>query len=208
MVEGVLFKFWGDNVDKKRKVQDPRSDNQGELVHMVSLIVGRSRTPALDLPHTGGDLSVLDGLPVKFFLPTSTDVSAVKENLIRIISRTLTQYIVALHPLAKFVPKHILHRYSKEMSEKSEVYTLDVLMKNEAKVDHMVDIMQKLQGYLGKDYSDDKIVLCGGDQLTTERMVGAQRLTRCSKIKQERLELLEPMTEDWHCLVSLLRVNQ
>ena len=50
--------------------------------------------------------------------------------------------------------------------------------------------------------------ICGGDQLTTERMVGAQRLTRCSKIKQERLELLEPMTEDWHCLVSLLRVNQ
>ena len=101
MVEGVLFKFWGDNVDKQRKVRDPRSDNQGELVHMVSLIVGRSRTPALDLPHTGGDLSVLDGLPVKFFLPTSTDVSAVKENLVRIISRTLTQYIVALHPLAK-----------------------------------------------------------------------------------------------------------
>lgn len=31
---GVLFKFWGDNVDKKRSVRDVRSDNQGDLLHM------------------------------------------------------------------------------------------------------------------------------------------------------------------------------
>ena len=93
------------------------------------------------------------------------------------------------------------------MSRKSEEFTLDVLMKNEAKHDDMIDIMQTLQDYLGKGYNEEKRVLCGGDQLTCERQVGAQRLIRCADSLPERLELLEPVSEDWHCLVSLLRVK-
>ena len=51
--EGALFKFWGDNVDKKRHVRDRRTDHQGEMLHMFSLLVGRSRTPCPELPFTG-----------------------------------------------------------------------------------------------------------------------------------------------------------
>ena len=130
-----------------------------------------------------------------------------KDKLICIVSRLITSYITGLAPLAKFVPKHILHQYSAEMSRKSEVFNLDVLMKNEAKHDDIIDIMQTLHDYLGKGYNEEKRVLCGGDQLTCERQVGAQRLTRCADSLPERLELLEPVSENWHCLVSLLRVR-
>lgn len=206
--EGVVFKFWGDNVDKQLKVRDLRSDHKGEMVHMFSLLAGRSRTPAPELSHSGGGgLLTLDRLSTECFLPSSSDVSSVKNNLVDIISRTLTHYITGLVPFAKVVPKHILHQYSREMAQKSEVYTLDVLMKNEAKHADMIDIMRTLQGYLGRGYSDEKRVVCGGDQLTCERQVGAQRLTRCADSVAERLELLEPVSEDWHCLVSLLRVS-
>ncbi len=34
--EGVVFKFWGDNVDKQRRARDLRSDNKGVMVHMKS----------------------------------------------------------------------------------------------------------------------------------------------------------------------------
>ncbi len=54
--EGAVFKFWGDNVDKQR---DLRADNKGEMVHMFSILVGCSRTPAPELPYSGGHLSVL-----------------------------------------------------------------------------------------------------------------------------------------------------
>ena len=43
--DNVPFRFWGDNVDKKRGVRDVRSDHQGELVHMYSILAGRNRTP-------------------------------------------------------------------------------------------------------------------------------------------------------------------
>lgn len=206
--EGVVMKFWMDNVDKQRKVRDLRSESMGELLHMVSLIAGRSRTPAPELSHTGGsDLSILDRLSHLDFLPSSIDVSSVKKNLVEIVSRTLTKYVPGLVPLAKFVPNHILHRYSTQMAEKSEVYLLDVMMKNESKHADMIDIMRTLQGYLGEGYSDERRVASGGDQLTCERQVGAQRLTRCANTLAERLELLEPVSEDWHCFVSILRVS-
>lgn len=111
LAEGVVFKFWGDNVDKKRRVKDPRADHQGHMLHMFSIIVGRSRTPAPELPHTGGSLSALQLLPVGEFLPTSSDITCIKDNLVSIISRILTENIAVLAPLARMVPKHILHGY-------------------------------------------------------------------------------------------------
>ena len=188
--EKVLFKFWGDSVDKQCWVCDLRSDNSGEMVHMFSILVGRSRTPALELPHGLSNPSPLDGLCSGYFLPSSDDVRAVKENLVRIISRILTKYISGLTPLAKNVPQHILHHYSREMSQKSEVYALDVLLKNEAKHADMVDIMRTIQGYLGEEYDGKRRVVSGGDQLTCEQQVGAQRLTSCADTLAERLELL------------------
>ncbi len=204
--EDVVFKFWGDNVDKQRRVRDLRSDHKGEMLHMFSLLVGRSRTPAPLLPHTGV-LSKLSEVPVDFFLPTSADIVKVKANLVVIVSRVLTQYIHGLAPFSKAVTKHILHQYSDEMSQKSEVYVLDVLMKNEASHKDVIDILKTCQGYLGEDYPEMRRVLSGGDHLTCEREIGAQKNMMCGNTKQERLELLEPVVEDWHCLVCLLRVS-
>ena len=77
---GAVFKFWGDNVDKQRRVRDLRSDHQGEMLHMFSVIAGRSRTPVPELPFSG-QLSQLDCTPMAYFLPNNADVRAVKENL-------------------------------------------------------------------------------------------------------------------------------
>ena len=49
----------------------------------------------------------------------------------KIVNRTLTRYISGLVPFAKIVPQHIMHQYSKDMSKKSAVFALDVIMKNE-----------------------------------------------------------------------------
>ena len=204
--EGVVLKFWGDNLDKLKRVRDLRSDHLGEMMHMFSMIVGRSRTPAPELPFTG-QIAQLNGAPPAHFRPCALDVAAVKENLVILVSRTLTEYIPSLAAFSKVVPRHILHRYSIEMSKKSEVAVLDVLMKNEAKHKDMLDIMSTFQGYLGESYPDDRPVLSGGDQLTCERQVGAQRHMMCGNTVRERLEHLRPVVEDWHCLVAFIGVR-
>lgn len=204
--EGTVFKFWGDNVDKQQRVRDLRSDHQGNMLHMYSILVGRSRTQGLGHSHVG-HLSKLTEVPADSFLPTSEDIRKVKANLIILVSRILTQYLSELTPAAKVIVKHIKHVYSEEMSKKSEVFVLDILHKNETKNKDMVDIMKTLQGYLGEEYSADRPVLSGGDQLTCERQLGAQRHMMCGNTAEERLELLEPVVEDWHCLVSLVGVS-
>ena len=202
----MVFKFWGDNIDKQQRVRDLRSDHQGDMLHMFSLIVGKSRTPAPELPFTS-QVSNLSDIPVAWFLPTSSDVTAVKSNLVTLVAHILTEYFLSLAPFSKVVPKHILHKYSTQMSKKSDVVVLDILMKNEAKHKDMLDIMNTLQDYLGKDYPDDRPVLSGGDQMTCERQVGAQRHMMCGNTARERLELLKPVAEDWHCLVAFIGVS-
>lgn len=202
----VTFKFWGDNVDKKVGVRDVRSDHHGSLVHMYSIVAGRSRTPASSLQYTGR-VANLSSLDPESFLPTSQDVKTIRSNLVTLVSRILTQYIVAFSPLSKAIPKHIIHKYSSEMALKSDVVVVDVLMKNETKHADMIDIMSQMQDYLGSDYPNERRLLSGGDQLTSERQVGAQRHRMDGDTVREQLRLLEPVIEDWHCLVILLSVS-
>lgn len=204
--EGTVFKFWGDNVDKQQKVRDLQADHKGDMLHWFSVLVARSRTQALQLPRVG-QLSKLTEIPSDFFLPTPDDVTKMKANLLILVSRTLTKYFVKLAPFAKVVTKHIKHVYSQEMSMKSDVFVLDILMKNETTKKDMIDIMTAIQDYLGKDYCTNHQVACGGDQLTVERERGAQCHFMCGNTARERLQLLVPLVEDWHCLVSLVGVS-
>ena len=202
IADDIIFKFWGDNVDKKKKVRDVRSNHQGDMLHMYSILAGKSRTPEKSLTRTG-TVASLKSLSSISFLPTREDVLIVKNNLVILVSRILTQYIQGLSCLAKAVPQHITHRYSKEMSSKSEVVVLDILMKNENYHSDMVEIMTTMQDYLGSEYPSDRRVTSGGDHLTCERQLGAQRHMMDGDTPRDRLELLEPQAEDWHCLVCV-----
>ena len=64
-------------------------------------------------------------------------------------------------------------------------------MKNETDGKDMLDIMETMHGYLGKDYHADHCVLSGGDQLTCERQRVSQRHVMCGNTRRERLDILD-----------------
>lgn len=45
----------------------------------------------------------------------------VRENYIVLTGRVLADHLAFLEPLKKCVPRHVLHKYSSEMSKKSEI---------------------------------------------------------------------------------------
>ena len=168
IAECITFKFIGDNVDKKMGVRDVQIDNQGDMLHMYSLLAARSRLPLLDLPRTG-QVEDVASFPWESFLPTQEDIDGINSNLVVLVSRLLTQYFSDLSVLSKSVPSYIKHKYSQETSKKSEVVVVDVFMKNEATSTGMLDIMKSIQDNLGENYpSKNKVASCG-DQLTCER---------------------------------------
>ena len=89
------------------------------------------------------------------------------------------------------------------MAEKSEVAVLNVLFKNEACHQDMLDIMKYQQNYLGKDYTGT--VPSGGIYSCVNGKHA--RKDSDSDTKLERLELLEPIVEDWHTLMCFLEVS-
>ena len=187
--EGSSFKFVGDNVDKKRGVRDIRSDHHGKMKHMYSLLAVRSRVKGpLRAPHFNPpDIS---REKVTTFLPSSSDVKAIKDNLVVLVSRILCTYIKGFKSQRT---DHIAHRYSAEMSSKSSVIVCDVFHKQEIKRDHMIKIMQMTQDFVGKDY--------------THTVPSGRRHMADGDTPRERLELLEPVTEDWHALMNYLIVR-
>ena len=204
--DGLVIKYWGDNIEKQVNVRDSRSDNVSHLLHMYSLVVGCSRTPAPELQHTG-HLSKLREVPNDFFLPQSSDVREVKSNLVILVSRILVQNFPALAFLSGVVPKHILHKYSKKMAQKSDVVVLDVMMKNENVNKEMLEILHVMYDYLGDSYQQEHRVASGGDHLTCERQIGAMRHLMDGNTPKERLDILEPVTEDWHFQLCILTVR-
>ena len=202
--EGAPVKFVGDNVDKKKGVRDVRSDHQSKMHNMYSLLAVKGRVAVPDEGDT--EKGNLKSFSPSSFLPNKDDVLAIRHNLKVLVARILCKYISCLSPLSKQVPAHINHEHSEDMAKKSEFFFLDVLMKNEAVHADMVDIMQCMQDYLGKDSSPPHKILSGGDQLTCERQVGAQCHRMDGNTPRERLQLVEPQCEDWHTLMCFLKV--
>lgn len=199
------FKFVGDNVDKHFDVRDIRSDHRGKMVNMYSLLIVCARTLGpLSMTGTTGNLK---SMSAKCFLPTKDDIQKIKLNLILLIGQILCTHIKCLQPLAKFLPQHIPHKYYSEMANASETHFLDVLLKNEAKASDMIDIMIAMQEYLGDEFPPNSKVLSGGDQLTNERQCCAQRHLMDGDTPKERLQFLEPVCEDWHCLMCFMKVT-
>jgi len=80
-------------------------------------------------------------------------------------------------------------------------------MKNEANHSDMLDIMKVEQRYLGENSPIGEKVLSGGDQLTCKRQVGSKRHVMDGNTPKERLQVLEPVCEDWHALMCFLTVS-
>lgn len=176
-------------------------------MHMYSVIAVATRVPRPDLPRVGRLVSDLTKLKPGQFLPHAVDTQELSRNLLILVERVITKYIPDIGFMSKIVPQHILHPHSVEMSQKSNICVLDVLIKNEACHDDMLDIMHQLQGYLGTNIPDNLRVTSGGDQLTVERQCACQRQHMDGDTLEERLQLLQPVVEDWHGLCSFLSVR-
>jgi L1 cell adhesion molecule like protein len=97
-------------------------------------------------------------------------------------------------------------------------------MKNENRTDDMVEILSYLHQYVPMQSEMTVVnvpeieereeiqfeslhhILIGGDQLTSERIRGAQSVRKNSVHAAGRLEGFIPVTEDWHAKVCYLQV--
>ena len=151
---GVQFVYVLDNIDWEEKAHDVRTDSQNKSVHAVASSVVFCRIPKADLPDDGpqNDLKTCNVREV-------VKLSSSEKNAIRCRYRILLAQILFEHfpELCVFKPHVSAHTkclFSEKTSMKSEVITLPVLMKDEKKYADCVDVLDQLEKWTQKLYSD------------------------------------------------------
>ena len=119
----LCYKLVGDNIDKKVKPRDMRADHQSQSLHYFNMYAVQDR---VDLSHLSNESRITDPDEIDFskFLPSAEDYKAIIDNFIVLISRILVKHLPHFSQYASVVPKDIKHKYSKEMSKRSNVVSL------------------------------------------------------------------------------------
>lgn len=104
---------------------------------MYSLLAVMARVPPLP-PCIDYHQLDLNSFPPSYFLPSPTDVSAIRLNL---VSKELTKYIKVLQGQYRSVMPYILYMHSTVMAQQSEIAVLNVLYMYETICIDMIDII-------------------------------------------------------------------
>ena len=68
-----------------------------------------------------GDLEAVSN---DMFIPSAADSDALRSEYIVLVARVLVQYVPCLRIFQDYVPSHIPHKYSNEMSKPSEIVSV------------------------------------------------------------------------------------
>ena len=151
---GVQFVYVLDNIDWEEKAHDVRTDSQNKSVHAVASSVVFCRIPSSDLPYDGPqkDLKTCNVREV-------VKLSQAEKNSIRnwyriLLARILFEHFPELCIFQPYISAHTECLFSEKTNMKSEVVTLPVLMKDKKKYSDCVDVLDQLETWTHKLYSD------------------------------------------------------
>ena len=116
----LTYKLIGDNIDKCVRPRHVRSDSQARSLHYFHTYAVRDR---INVSHLDDQHSVplLSDIDVTSVLPTTEDEKALKDLYCIHVARVLKRHMKFFSSLGEDLERHILHEYSSEMSQKSDV---------------------------------------------------------------------------------------
>ena len=132
---GKKFYTVNDNLNCKITVKNMRVDHRNKQHNWFESIVVFERIDSshLDNVRTLGDIQ---NFPNENYLLTSEEIKKLQSDFKVLVGRIFLEFFK--HPqftaVKKLVPQHILHRYTNEMSSKSEVFPLPIQFKDEKKI--------------------------------------------------------------------------
>ena len=99
----------------------------------------------------------------------SKELQLFRKEFIVLVSRVLVEFFPCLNPLKPLIPKHIQHRYSEEMSKKSEIINLPIVPYNQTEHGDVVQYLEVLQNLLTEVYAPDDMYPLNNEVSKLER---------------------------------------
>ena len=172
---GFKFVFVLDNIDWEEKAHDMRQNVQNRNVHAVATSIVFNRVPDQNLPDTGPQQDLRKCNIHEIVAVNNEELKAMRSRYRVIVAKLLFEHFEAFKMFKSYVPQTTQCIYAKEMSAKSEVLTMPVLMKDEKKYSDCVDILDQLEKWTYEIYS--AAGLCSVDKELSEDIIPAIRAT-------------------------------
>ena len=113
----------GDNWDKNIKPRYIRETNQVKSLHQFHSVATVNRIPTMHMDDKEPQGSVRD-IALSKFLPSCEDCRAICENYVVLVARVIVGNLKHFSALKDCVPKHIPHRYSSLMQQKTTAVSI------------------------------------------------------------------------------------
>lgn len=116
----LTYKLVGDNIDKEVRPRQMRSDHQTRSLHYFHTYAVRDRIDLSGISDQAPSVQI-SSIDLTKLLPNADDDECLRRNFAILIARVLRQYSQYFSRFGQAVEGHIEHKYSREMSFKSEV---------------------------------------------------------------------------------------
>ncbi|XP_048249938.1 uncharacterized protein LOC124128741 isoform X2 [Haliotis rufescens] len=186
--------------------------NKSKDYHFFASDFVLDRVNVMHLPDNA-PIGNTDQIGPDHFLPNPEEIKKFRNCLKIFIARKLVHNISGLSWMKSILPEHIPHDHQEEMSKRSSIFILPIMLKNESKYSDCIGIMDGYVEWINRWYAkagrgselEHLQVPVGGDQLTRVRLQGAKALREGCHTQQERFEQLEPVVvEMFHTLQDFL----
>ncbi|XP_065908049.1 uncharacterized protein [Dysidea avara] len=208
----------GDNIDKNIRPSYQRQDRTTQSLHYFHSYAVLNRLDTSGLSDNRPSHITIS--PEKI-IPDFSERQKLLGDFETLVTRILVEHMDEFKAQKCEVQWHVKSDYSEEMASKSRVVPLGLVLKNEAKLKDMTEILDDLSKYVpvhvasrtetieGKsfDIDDSRLfqILLFGDQLTVARARGAIGLRDDDTDALHRLEGFVPAVADWHTRMCLLQ---
>ncbi|XP_022787541.1 uncharacterized protein LOC111327585 isoform X2 [Stylophora pistillata] len=205
-----FYKIVADNIDHNIQACVQTKSCHNRSVHWTHQFALKEQAIELGLESELPQKSV-DDLNLIELLPNQCVQDHFVQQWAVLVSRVITKYIPAFNQYKTSVIYHIPHKYSKEMSMKSELCSLSMEFHNPNVAGDMAQILKNYQDkYVPTSVVDKKDVLTKvpihGDQLFEERSRNVKWTYQVADSKYDKFSNLLPEHADWHAKVTLYKI--
>ena len=150
---GHKFVYVLDNIDWEEKVHDMRMEVQNKSVHAVATSIVFDRVADADLPDLGPQQDLKQSDVSEVVCLSEEDMKSIRSRYGTLIGQLLFEHFPAFAMFKHCIPDTTDCRYVKEMSVKSEVVIMPVIVKDEKKYADCVGILDQLEKWTYQIYS-------------------------------------------------------
>jgi hypothetical protein len=150
---GHKFVYVLDNIDWEEKAHDMRQDVQNRSVHAVATSIVFNRLEDKHLPDSGPQRNLSNCNLDSIVTVNNEDMQEIRARYRAIVAKLLFEHLPAFEMFKEHTPQVTECVHAEEMSTRSEVVTMPVVLKDEKKYAECVEVLDQLEKWTHEIYS-------------------------------------------------------